>query len=57
MKRRTVVVNDKMQKGYRYVLTAPVGRNFDPEFKPELTPRFRRLSFRGARLCARARNP
>ena len=27
-----------MQKGYCYELSAPVGRNFDPEFKPELTP-------------------
>jgi len=27
-----------MQKGYRYELTDPVGCNFDPEFKPELTP-------------------
>jgi len=36
---RTVVVNDRMQKGYRYVVSAPVGRNYDPEFKPELTPR------------------
>ena len=35
---RTVVVNDKMQRRYRYALTAPVGRGFDPEFKPELTP-------------------
>jgi hypothetical protein len=39
MTKRTVTVNDQMQKGYRYELTAPVGRNFDPEFKPELTPR------------------
>ena len=39
MRKRTVVVNDKMQTGYRYVLSAPVGRSFDPEFKPELTPR------------------
>jgi hypothetical protein len=38
MRRRTVTVNDKMQKGYRYVLSAPAGRGFDPEFKPELTP-------------------
>ena len=36
---RTVTVNDTMQRGYRYRLTQPVGRNFDPEFKPELTPR------------------
>jgi hypothetical protein len=38
MKARTVVVNDKMQKGYRYTCTAPVGRRFDPDFAPELTP-------------------
>ena len=28
-----------MQKRYRYQLTAPMGQNFDPEFKPELTPK------------------
>jgi len=39
MRKRSVVVNDKMQKGYRYELSAPTGRNFDPEFKPQLTPR------------------
>jgi hypothetical protein len=39
MRKRTVVVNDKMQRGYRYQLSAPAGRNFAPEFKPELTPR------------------
>ena len=38
VKQRTVVVNDRMQQGYRYVLVAPVGRNFDPDFRPELTP-------------------
>ena len=38
MRRRTVTVNDKMQKGYRYVLNVATGRNFDPEFKPQLTP-------------------
>lgn len=27
-----------MQQGYEYWLTEPVGQNFDPEFKPELTP-------------------
>jgi hypothetical protein len=36
--RKTVTVNDKMQKRYRYALTAPVGRGFDPEFRPDLTP-------------------
>ena len=39
MRKKTVVVNDKMQKNYRYALTEPVGKNFDPEFKPELTPK------------------
>src|SRR5215467_8425926 len=34
-----VVVNDRMQRGYRYVLVAPIGRSFDPEFRPELTPK------------------
>lgn len=27
-----------MQSGYEYELTEPVGKNFDPEFHPELTP-------------------
>jgi hypothetical protein len=39
MARRVVVVNDRMQRGYRYELTAPIGRNFAPEFTPDLTPR------------------
>jgi hypothetical protein len=33
------VVNDKYQAGYRYFVTEPVGTNFDPHFKPELTPK------------------
>jgi hypothetical protein len=36
---RIVVVNDKMQRGYRYRLSAPTGRQFHPGFKPELTPK------------------
>ena len=36
---RSVTVNDRMQRRYRYTLTAPAGRNFDPAFKPELTPK------------------
>lgn len=27
-----------MQSGYRYFLTQPTGQNFDPRFKPELSP-------------------
>ena len=38
MKPKTVTVNDKMQKGYRYLRTEPVGRNFAPEFTPDLKP-------------------
>ena len=36
---RIVVVNDRMQRGYRYVLSAPMGEDFDPDFKPELSPK------------------
>ena len=39
VKRRRVVVNDKMQRGYTYQLIEPAGRNFDDGFEPELTPR------------------
>lgn len=35
---KRIIVNDKMQKGYAYELTAPAGRSFAPEFTPELTP-------------------
>lgn len=38
VKPRTVKVYDRMQQGYRYVLVAPTGRNFDPDFRPDLTP-------------------
>ena len=33
-----VVVDDSMQQGYRYTLTAPMGSDFAPDFAPELTP-------------------
>src|SRR5579863_7512619 len=36
--RRSVTVNDRMQQDYRYECVEPVGRNFDPEFQPDLTP-------------------
>lgn len=38
MKPKKVIVNDKMQSKYQYFLTEPVGKNFDKEFKPDLTP-------------------
>lgn len=39
MKKKIVVVKDKMQKGYKYELTEPVGRNFAKDFNPTLTPK------------------
>jgi hypothetical protein len=39
MRKQRIVVNDLMQKNYGYFLTEPEGRNFHPEFKPELTPK------------------
>ncbi len=33
-----VVVNDKMQRGYEYFRTEPRGKNFAPDFRPDLTP-------------------
>lgn len=39
MRTKTVKVNDKFQKGYKYQFTETVGRNFHPDFKPELTPK------------------
>ena len=38
-RRQTVTVNDRMQRGYQYELVAPLGRKFDPEFRPDLTPK------------------
>ena len=37
--RRAVVVNDRMQHGYRYELVRPMGRGFHPDFRPQLTPK------------------
>jgi hypothetical protein len=36
---REILVNDRMQRGYRYVLSEPEGHNFALDFRPELTPR------------------
>lgn len=37
--KRKVVVNNKMQKDYVYFRTEPMGKNFAPDFKPDLTPK------------------
>lgn len=39
MKPIRVVVTDKMQRKYVYYRTEPAGKNFHPEFKPQLTPK------------------
>jgi len=36
---KAVVVSDRMQQNYRYLLTERMGRNFDSEFLPDLTPK------------------
>ena len=36
---KEIVVNDSMQRGYRYMLAEPIGKNFDPSFTPDLTPK------------------
>ena len=36
---KEIIVNDLMQKDYRYFLTEPEGKNFDPRFRPELSPK------------------
>lgn len=33
-----IEVNDLMQQGYSYILTGHEGRNFHPDFRPDLTP-------------------
>lgn len=38
MSKHWITVNDRMQKGYRYERVARQGRDFDPEFTPDLTP-------------------
>jgi hypothetical protein len=54
--KRRVVVNDKMQHGYIYDRTEPIGRNFDPGFAPELTPwQLLRLGVFGARYLTDCR--
>ena len=37
--KKKITVKDKMQNGYFYYLTKPIGKGFHPDFKPELTPK------------------
>ena len=36
---KVIVVNDRMQSGYRYRLAEPTANNYHVGFKPQLTPR------------------
>ena len=36
--KKTITVNDLMQQGYIYTLTEPTGKNFAPDFNPQLSP-------------------
>ncbi len=36
---RKITINNAMQRGYTYVRTEPEGKNFDPRFRPDLTPK------------------
>lgn len=38
-KPKKVNVKDHFQSKYSYMLTEPVGKNFDPNFQPQLTPK------------------
>ena len=35
---RKIIVRDNLQSDYEYELKEEMGKNFDPEFKPDLTP-------------------
>ena len=38
MKKRIITVSDSMQKEYVYECVEEIGKNFDPFFRPDLTP-------------------
>jgi hypothetical protein len=57
VKHRWIEVSDKMQRQYAYRLTEPAGRNFHPDFKPELTPKqMLRLGVFGGRYMTDCRD-
>lgn len=39
MNKKVIVYSDHFQKNYRYTLTEPAGKNFDPEFRPDIAPK------------------
>lgn len=39
MNKKFIKVNDRLQQGYKYELVAPMGKKFDPDFKPDLSPK------------------
>lgn len=39
MKAKRIRVNDRMQQGYEYLLTKPMGKEFASGFRPDLTPK------------------
>jgi hypothetical protein len=54
---RSITVNDRMQRNYTYRLVELVGRNFDPEFHPDLTPpQMLRLGVFGGKYMTDCRN-
>jgi len=56
-KKTIIIVNDKMQKDYSYILTEPTGKNFHPEFKPELSPKqLLRLGIFGGKYMTDCKN-
>ena len=34
-----VIVNDRMQKSYEYIISEQAGRNYNPDFDPHLNPK------------------
>jgi hypothetical protein len=37
-RKKQILYSDKFQKQYKYELSEPTGKNFHPDFKPDLTP-------------------
>ena len=39
MSKKHIIVNDKMQQNYKYLISEQAGKNFHNEFQPQLTPK------------------